>query len=471
MKTLLVFIALNFLCSPVFSQKIIFVENQTKYDLMTNQKLNLDINNQMLSGLRTNNFLLQRIVQIGIKKDQKLEIIERDDLLIGFKVFMNKENRPDSLKFWFGGYNQKKFEFGGSYAFEYKSVRDNFQIENFKQIFKVALGKCQFHYNPAIRYQINGNFRVNQYITKVRGSEQAIKNILATKDISTKELKLENLGLKSLPNEIYKFKDLVELDLSKNEFETLKINSKKLPNLRRIILTDNLLNEKTLKIKRNKKIQVINLGDNYFTAFPTKIQKNRRLKELHLANNFIKETSNVRFRRFKKLEFLNLYNNQISHISDNIGRLKSLQVLDLYHNNLKSLPEGFSKLKKLETLAISNNNLWNTPQNMAQLTSLKTIYAHHNKLSSFDSFPPNLEYLDLGFNLFETVPEKLDLALKLSYLDISNNKIKLGAVVLDKIPQLKNLILNDNDFESDPAKFAELQQIIVDLEKKSVKVK
>lgn len=56
-------------------------------------------------------------------------------------------------------------------------------------------------------------------------------------------------------------------------------------------------------------------------------------------------------------------------------------------------------------------------------------------------------------------------------MDISNNKIKLGAVVLDKIPQLKDLIINDNDFESDPNKFAELQQIIVDLEKKSVKVK
>lgn len=396
MKTLLVIIALNFLCSPVFSQKIIFVENQTKYDLMTNQKLNIDIDNQMLSGLRTNNFLLQRIVQIGIKKDQKLEIIERDDLLIGFKVFMNKENRPDSLKFWFGAFNQKRFGFGGSYAFEFQAVDEHFQIDNFMQIFKEALRECQFHYNPALKYEINGNFKVNQFITKSRGSEQAIKNILATKDISIKELKLENLGLKSLPNEIYKFKDLVELNLSKNEFEVLKINAKKLPNLRRIILTDNLLNERTLNIKRNKKIQVINLGDNYFTAFPKKIQKNRGLIELHFANNFIKETKNVKFRRFGKLEFLNLYNNQISSISDNIGRLKSLQVLDLYHNNLKSLPNGFSQLKKLETLAISNNNLWNIPQNMAQLTSLKTVYAHHNKLSSFDSFPPNLEYLDLG---------------------------------------------------------------------------
>ncbi|MCP9754247.1 hypothetical protein EGI26_03595 [Lacihabitans sp. CCS-44] len=471
MKTLLACIALSFFTFPVFSQRIIFVESQTEYDLMTKQRLNIDIDNQMLSGLRTNNFLLQRIVQIGIKKDQKLEKIENDDLLIGFKVFMNKENKPDSLKFWFGAYNQKKFEFGGTYAFEYQVVDEHFQIDNFKQIFKEALKNCQFHYNPVLRYEINGNFKVNPFITKTKGSEVAIKNILATKDISTKELKLENLGLKSLPHEIYKFKDLVELNLSKNEFEALKINAKKLPNLRRIILTDNLLSERTLTIKRNKKIQVINLSDNYFTAFPKKIQKNRRLKELHLANNFIKQTNNVRFRRFGKLEFLNLYNNQIFRLSENIGKLKNLQVLDLYHNNLKSLPDGFTKLKKLETLAISNNNLWGIPHNMSQLISLKTIYAHHNKLSIFDSFPPNLEYLDIGFNLLETVPKHLNFAMKLTYLDISNNRIKSGAGVLSQVTKLKNVALSANDFESDPTKFAELQQIIVDLEKKSVSVK
>jgi Fe-S-cluster formation regulator IscX/YfhJ len=42
---------------------------------------------------------------------------------------------------------------------------------------------------------------------------------------------------------------------------------------------------------------------------------------------------------------------------------------------------------------------------------------------------------------------------------------------LKRIPGLQKVFLSLNDFESDPAKFAELQQIIVDLEKKSVKVK
>jgi hypothetical protein len=43
--------------------------------------------------------------------------------------------------------------------------------------------------------------------------------------------------------------------------------------------------------------------------------------------------------------------------------------------------------------------------------------------------------------------------------------------LLPQITKLKNVALSFNDFESDPTKFAELQQIIVDLEKKSVSVK
>ena len=344
MKTLLVCAFLQFCILTSFSQKINFVQSRSEYDLMTKQRLNIDIDNQMLSGLRTNNFLLQRIVQIGIKKDQKLEKIENGDLLISFKVYMNKENKPDSLKFWFGAYNQKKIGFGGTYAFEYQVVDEHFQIDNFKQIFKDALGKCQFHYNPALRYEINGNFRANQFITKSRGSKEALNKILNAKDLSTKELKLENLGLKTLPKEIYKFKELAELNLSKNEFESLKIDAKKLPKLKRIILSDNLLTSKTIKIKRNKQVEVINLSDNDITEFPNKLKKNRKLKELHLANNFITEIGHVRFKKLSKIEFLNLYNNQIGSISNSIGYLENVQVIDLYHNNLRHLPDGFKKL-------------------------------------------------------------------------------------------------------------------------------
>jgi Leucine-rich repeat (LRR) protein len=103
--------------------------------------------------------------------------------------------------------------------------------------------------------------------------------------------------------------------------------------------------------------------------------------------------------------------------------------------------------------------------------NLKILYAHHNKLSSVNFLPPNLENLDLGYNLLESVPSALKTVPHLTDLDISNNKITSGSEILKQIPGLQKVFLSLNDFESDPAKFAELQQIIVDLEKKSVKVK
>ena len=77
----------------------------------------------------------------------------------------------------------------------------------------------------------------------------------------------------------------------------------------------------------------------------------------------------------------------------------------------------------------------------------------------------------MGFNLLESVPVALKKVPHLTDLDISNNKITSGSELLKQIPGLQKVFLSLNDFESDPAKFAELQQIIVDLEKKSVKVK
>jgi Leucine-rich repeat (LRR) protein len=471
MKTLLVCVLLELSILNCYSQKIIFLENQEAYDHSQKFRGKIKHDEEVNKGIWKNNGLVQKKLMIALKKDHNLRALNDAELSLNYIIYFNKNNGIDSLKYYFGKYVQRIVGGKTRFDFEYFSQVSDVQILQLDKIFRDVLKNATFYFNPMRPYEISGGLRYNQYLSKSAGAEYKVAELLKNKKDSDKVLILNNLGLKKLPNAIYDYKNLEELDLSKNEFEVFKLNTKKLPKLKKIVLSENLLSENSIKIKRNKHVQMVSLSDNAFEAFPKRIQRNKELKDIHLANNFIKNTDKIRFKKMKSLELMNFYNNQITALSENIGQLENLKILDLYHNQLNFLPQNILKLKNLETLAVSNNNLWEFPSTLQELPNLKILYAHHNKLSTVNFLPPNIENLDLGFNLLESVPAALKTAPQLSDLDISNNKITSGAEILKLIPGLKKVYLALNDFESDPTKFAELQQIIVDLEKKSVKVK
>jgi Leucine-rich repeat (LRR) protein len=471
MKTLLIYIFLQLSFLAVFSQKIIFLENQEAYDQIEKDKTKIQPDDEIRKRIWKNNGLVQKRLMTSLKKETKLVHLQDHEVSLNYIIYVNKNNEADSLKYYFGKY-VRRIESGKTrFDFQYFSQESDVPALQLDKKFRDVLKNTTFYFNPMRSYEISGGFSFNQYLSKNVGAEDRANELLKTKKDTVKVLNLSNLGLKKLPNEIYNFKNMEELDLSKNEFEVLRLNTKKLPKLKKILLSENMLSENSIRIKRNKHVQILSLSDNVFEAFPKRIQRNKGLKDIHLANNFIKTTNEIRFKKLKTLEFLNFYNNQIASLSDNVGFLENLQILDLYHNQLSFLPPNIVKLKNLQTLSVSNNNLWEFPSKIQDLVNLKILYAHHNRLSTVSFLPPNIENLDLGYNLLESVPSALKTVPHLTDLDISNNKITSGSELLKQIPGLQKVFLSLNDFESDPAKFAELQQIIVDLEKKSVKVK
>ncbi|MCP9761460.1 leucine-rich repeat domain-containing protein [Lacihabitans soyangensis] len=471
MKTLLVCAFLQFCILTSFSQKIIFIENQEAYDRLLKFKTKIKPDDEVNKGIWKNNGLVQKRLMISLKRENQFIPLQNPEVSLNYHIYVNKNNVADSLKYYFGRYVQTIDGGKTRFEFEYFDPQSNTLAIQLDKLFRDILKNTKFYYHPMRPYEISGGLRLNQYLSKSESAEYRVSEILKTKKNTDKVLNLSHLGLKKLPNEIYDFKNLEELDLSKNEFEVFRLNAKKLPKLKKIVLSENLLSENSIKINRNKHVQMLSLSDNAFEAFPKRIQRNKRLKDIHLANNFIQNTIGIRFKKLKSLELLNFYNNQITSLSENIGLLENLQILDLYHNQLNFLPQNIVNLKNLQTLAVSNNNLWEFPSTFQELPNLKILYAHHNKLSLVNFLPPNIENLDLGFNLLESVPAALKTVPHLTDLDISNNKITSGAEVLKQIPDLKKVFLALNDFESDSTKFAELQQIIVDLKKKSVKVK
>lgn len=471
MKTLLSSIILLFVFSKTTAQKYIYLENQKDFDIAMVKRDSPNELEEIKTIKMKNQARFQKNMNIVLKKCKELTRV-KEDVVFNYRVFVNKMNTIDSIQYYFTEFKMTRVDsvIKGVKS-NYFGIEDPLKLVEASRSIKAMIENTSLYENPMKPYEIRGSFLLNQYFSKSDGWEGRLKTYLAEKQDTVKTLKLAGLGLKGVTKDIYRFKNLETLDLSKNEIESLSIDLKKLPKLKKLTISDNMLSEKTLKLNRNKSLNIINLTNNNFNKFPSKLYRSKNLKDLHLASNFISDFGKTKLKKFSNLELLNLYNNQFSVLPEKIVVLKNLQILDLYHNNLKFLPSNIDKFQNLQTLAISNNDLWELPANLKNLVNLKVIYVHHNKLSAINALPPNIEYLDLGFNLLTEVPKSLNNLEKLTHLDLANNKMISGSEVLKQIPNLKNLNVIRNDFESDPTKFAELQQIIVDLEKKSVKVK
>lgn len=116
-------------------------------------------------------------------------------------------------------------------------------------------------------------------------------------------LSLRKKHLRSLPPEVYQFKNLNELDLGKN-------NIKELP----------------AEIVQFQYLRRLNLERNELETLPKEIGKLKNVKELIINQN------------------------QIYALPWEIGDMENLEYLDLWSNNLSELPKTMKKLEKLRDI-------------------------------------------------------------------------------------------------------------------------
>ena len=121
-------------------------------------------------------------------------------------------------------------------------------------------------------------------------------------------LDLSKKKLNTLPEEIKKFKNLQELNLSKN----------KLTDLPNWFLFEDL--------------RILNLSKNKIITFPSEIMKNTNLRHLFLGKN------------------------TLSEIPETIDKLQNLIILDLWYNPITDLPESLVNLRNLRSLDLSGLN-------------------------------------------------------------------------------------------------------------------
>ncbi|MCK4661429.1 MAG: hypothetical protein KAT68_01080 [Bacteroidales bacterium] len=166
--------------------------------------------------------------------------------------------------------------------------------------------------------------------------------------------------------------NLKKLDLKINELKKIPKEIGELTNLEELDLGYNKLFELPEEITNLTNLTVLKLERNKFTKFPVEITRLVALNNLSLESNQIKNIP-PDIKNLSKLSTLNLFYNKLSELPDEIGELTNLKELNLGANNLTSLPLSISKLENLENLIIWSNKITEIPEEIKNLPKLEDI--------------------------------------------------------------------------------------------------
>jgi hypothetical protein len=191
-------------------------------------------------------------------------------------------------------------------------------------------------------------------------------------------LSLENRELSSFPKGIAKMKNLNYLNLGNNNITLIPGSINELKKLRTLDLNFNKLNTLPVEMGEMKWIRALNLAGNLFTKIPPQVLIMKNLVQLDISHNRLASVD-TGF-AFKRIEFLDISFNQITHLPDEIAQLKRLKYFRCTDNQLQELPAGISDLTLLEELNLEGNKLRSLPQKLYKLKKLKVLKLGGNPL-------------------------------------------------------------------------------------------
>lgn len=205
-----------------------------------------------------------------------------------------------------------------------------------------------------------------------------------------------NSGLTSVPEEVFLFPNLREIDISHNSISVLPDKFKELKHLKELHLANNNLTEVGSEITSCINLEVLQLRNNPLKTVSKEIGGMINLKELWIENV-----------------------DKDCNLPPEIWNLKSLQKLRLMSANLSFIPSGISHYSALEEICLSGNSITSLPEEIFQLKNLTYLNMGNNKLATVSPLINNLENLDyfgIYGNPISQLPNEIYGLKKLSFL-------------------------------------------------------
>ncbi|WP_213155388.1 leucine-rich repeat domain-containing protein [Neochlamydia sp. AcF65] len=202
------------------------------------------------------------------------------------------------------------------------------------------------------------------------------------------------------------------------------------------------------EIGQLSQLQWLYLNDNQLTTIPAEIGQLSKMKWLYLNGNQL-TTIPAEIGQLTQLEMLNLYNNQLTALPAEIGQLTQLGTLDLYNNQLTALPAEIGQLTQVGTLNLYNNQLTALPAEIGQLSKMKWLYLFNNQLTTLPAEIGQLTQLQklyLNDNQLTTIPAEIGQLSQLEMLDLRSNRLAAIPAEIRQLPQLSVLRTDGNRF-------------------------
>ncbi len=251
-------------------------------------------------------------------------------------------------------------------------------------------------------------------------------------------LNLSQNQLSTIPDWFYELKNLTFIDLGHNTFDDIPLRLFAMTNLLRLDINNNKLSKMRYWSVENHSLKILDLSYNKLKTIPENIRSLSSLSRLNLKGNFLGSIPRW-FNELYSLNAINLSNNKFGKFPQ-IKGLFNLEGIDLSGNRISKIPDWIIEFKNLKRLGLNRNKIDYFPIELGFLLNLEQIGLRSNLLTeiSQECNNINIRSIDFAENPISKIPEWFNLLSELRELDISFTVIS-DLAFLSSLSKLKKI--------------------------------